>query len=330
MKKYLIFGISALFFNIFVSFGQQDVLRFNANGEFKIVQFTDLHLKTGFTEVVFNLVNEIIELEKPDLVIVTGDITMQDSVENLIQQLGAIFAKTKTFWATVYGNHDEHLISRKNLTEIYHSLPYNLNSFIEGIKGESNYILPLAGKENTTKALLYMFDSNTYNSMLGNVKGTYGWIEFSQIEWYRKQSAAFTEKNNGTPLPALAFFHIPFEEYDHLWKNDSSACIGSKNEAVCFPALNTGLFASMAECGDVMGTMVGHDHVNDYIGSYNDIALAYGRFSGTKNTYGNLIAGARVLVLQEDKREFTTWIREKGGNIVYDCQYKECLVKAMP
>lgn len=327
MKKFLTILFSTFFLNIFATLGQQNVLKFNTNGEFKIVQFTDLHLKTGFETVVYNLVNEIVDLEKPDLVIITGDIALQDSVDQLIQQLGALFAQKKTHWATVFGNHDEHPISRKKLTDIYRSLPYNLNSHIEGITGESTYLLPISGKENTPKALLYFFDSNTYNPLLGGVKGTYGWIEFSQIDWYRKQSAAYTAKNNKTPLPSLAFFHIPFEEYDHLWKNDSTSCIGSKHEVVCFPALNSGLFSSMAECGDIMGTFVGHDHLNDFIGSYNDIALAYGRFSGTKNTYGNLVPGARILVLQEDKREFRTWIREKGGNIVYPCHYKNSLIK---
>jgi len=330
MYKFLIIGLTAFFFNIFASYGQQHVLKFNANGEFKIVQFTDVHLKTGFSEVVFNLIKELVKLEKPDLVIITGDIIVQDTVDNLIQQLGAIFVETNTLWATVFGNHDENRISRKNLTALYRSLPYNLNSSIEGIKGESNYILPVAGKENTPKALIYLFDSNTYNPLLGSAKGTYGWIEFSQIEWYRKQSAGFAAKNNGIPLPALAFFHIPFEEYDNMWKNDSTSCVGSKHEVVCFPALNSGLFSSMAECGDIMGTFVGHDHLNDYIGCYNDIALAYGRFSGTKNTYGNLTPGARVIVLKEDKREFSTWIREKGGNRVYPCQYKDCLIKKLP
>jgi hypothetical protein len=77
----------------------------------------------------------------------------------------------------------------------------------------------------------------------------------------------------------------------------------------------------MLECGDVMGIFVGHDHENDYIGSYHGIALAYGRFSGGRNTYGSLTRGARVIVLKENKREFDTWIREKGGNVLYPCTY---------
>ena len=44
---------------------------------------------------------------------------------------------------------------------------------------------------------------------------TTGFI-FDQIEWYRKQSKHFAEKNGGNPVPALAFFHIPLIEYNEI------------------------------------------------------------------------------------------------------------------
>ena len=46
-------------------------------------------------------------------------------------------------------------------------------------------------------------------------------------------------------------------------------------------ALNPGMFAAMAECGDVMGTFVGHDHDIDYVVAEKGIALGYGRFRAT-------------------------------------------------
>lgn len=64
-------------------------------------------------------------------------------------------------------------------------------------------------------------------------------------------------------------------------------------------ALNPGMFAAMAECGDVMGTFVGHDHDIDYVVAEKGIALGYGRFSGDDTTYNNLRPGVRILVLTE-------------------------------
>ena len=53
----------------------------------------------------------------------------------------------------------------------------------------------------------------TPNSRSSDVKG-YAWFTFDQVNWYRSQSAAYTERNGGKPLPALAFFHIPLPEYN--------------------------------------------------------------------------------------------------------------------
>jgi hypothetical protein len=69
------------------------------------------------------------------------------------------------------------------------------------------------------------------------------------------------------------------------------------------------MFAAMLEKGDVMGMFVGHDHVNDYIFNYYGIALTYGRFSGSKNVYGDLTSGVRMIELTEGQQSFDTWIR---------------------
>jgi 3',5'-cyclic AMP phosphodiesterase CpdA len=318
MKKYLIIVFSILILNNYSSFGQKGILHFNSAGEFKILQFTDTHLQHSVSDSVFKLIKKIVEIEKPDLVVFTGDVTFQDSVYDLPVGLEKIFAGKEIHWVVAFGNHDDEAgPSRKKLSALYQSLPFNLNATTPGIKGETNFILPVTGNKGTNQALLYFFDSNAYNPLKDKANGAYGWIEFSQIRWYRNQSASYTKKNKGVPVPSLAFFHIPLPEYNLVWEEDSIACIGTKQEEVSCPPVNSGLYASMIECGDIMGVFVGHDHNNDYIGSLNGIALGYGRFSGANNTYGRLMPGARVIVLKEGKREFETWIREKGGNILY-------------
>ncbi len=326
MKNIILISFSLILFNNNI-LSQHNKFEFNTNGEFKIVQFTDLHLQTGFSERVYTLLKEIIVAEKPDLVVLTGDITYQKSVDSILTTLAAVFAEKEQPWVVVLGNHDDEFgVSRKTLVNKYLKLPYNCNSRVAGIKGETNFILPII--DNKTKheeALLYFFDSNAYNQ-IKSITGYYDWIDFSQINWYRTQSSRYKKLNKGNALPSLAFFHIPFPEYKTVWNADSTLCIGTKHEDISSPNLNSGLYLSMLECGDVMGTFVGHDHVNDYIGKLNNIALAYGRFSGSKNIYGYLTPGARVIVLKEGKREFETWIREKGGNIMYKCQYPNSFI----
>jgi len=328
MKRYLVIGFCILILNN--SFCQKEIIHFNQEGKFKIVQFTDMHIQNSVSDSVFELVKEIVGLEKPDLAVITGDICLQDTVDDLLLRLANLFAEKKIYWVSAFGNHDgEYGPPRKTLSAIYRSLPFNLNSSTSGITGETNFVLPVTGKKSKHQALLYLFDSNAYNPLKDKVKGTYGWIDFSQIHWYRDQSASYTKKNKGVPVPSLAFFHIPLPEYKVLWEEDSALCIGVKQEEVSCPPVNSGMYTSMLECGDVMGIFVGHDHVNDYFGILNGIALAYGRFSGTKNTYGHLTPGARVIVLKEGKREFDTWIREKGGNIPYKSGYPNSIYQGI-
>ena len=165
-------------------------------------------------------------------------------------------------------------------------------------------------------------DSNSYSNFKPTVDG-YGWFDFSQISWYRKSSKDFTQANGGVPLPSLAFFHIPLPEYTNAWNNQNSKPIGIRNEDESCARLNSGMFTAMLECGDVMGTFVGHDHLNDYIAEFGQIALAYGRVSKFMKDKDDPLAGGRVIVLTEGKRSFKTWIRDADGNKVLLCNWPD-------
>lgn len=87
--------------------------------------------------------------------------------------------------------------------------------------------------------------------------------------------------------PALAYFHIPIPEYNAVLMNPSTM-VGEKQETICSASVNSGLFTSLVEAGDVKATFVGHDHVNDYCGNLLGIQLCYGGGIGY-HTYGYVI-----------------------------------------
>lgn len=295
-------------------------LKFN-NGEFKIVQFTDTHItqKKEDIGIVLNVITEVVEVEDPDLVVFTGDIVTEDNPKEAYKKIDELMQTFNTNWVVTLGNHDdEYNHKRLQIAQLLTQFPNCLNRVSREIVGTTNFVIPVG--QGKKRALLYFLDSNAYSTLKPKVEG-YGWFDVSQILWYKKQSALFTNSNKGRPLPALAFFHIPLPEYKELWANAELTKIGSKNEDVCSPEINTGMFAAMVQAGDVMGTFVGHDHVNDYIGVLNDIALGYGRCTSVNTTYGDLPSGGRVIVLKEGKRAFDTWIREGNGKIVHKANY---------
>lgn len=293
-------------------------LEFNKNETFKIAQFTDTHWDNNSKncQKTIATIEHVLTVEKPDLVILTGDIVTAAPAKEGWKALSKPFIESKIPWAVTLGNHDaEPGISRDEIFELLETLPYFVGSKGTDLSGCGNYILPIKSSESKkTAANIYCFDSNSYS--INKKQSDYDWIHFDQIAWYREESKKTTVLNQDTPLPALAFFHIPIPEYEYIVGKETT--IGQQFEGVASAEVNSGLFASMLEMKDVMGVFVGHDHANNYIGIHKDIALAFGQVTGA-DAYGDFDRGSRIIELKEGEYSFDTWIRTiKGESFRYN------------
>lgn len=302
-------------------------LRFRPDGTFTIVQLTDLHIHnfTAPDDRTVETAGRMLDMEKPDLVIYTGDLASgwecPDPRRAVTYAASAATSRNLDF-AAVFGNHDdEGGVSRLELFETLKALP---NCRMErgpvDLPGIGNYVLEVQGKDGRTAAALHCLDSLAYDvTGKRNEKGgkPYAWIPAEHGVWHKREVARLEAPRHakGLPkLPALAFFHIPVNEYDDVW--DTKCCLGRKYENVCPPETNGGFFAALREAGQVLGTFVGHDHINDYEGELEGIRLCYGR-GGGYNCYGKdgWKKGARVIKLTEGRRSFDTWIRLEDGSL---------------
>jgi len=333
MKKLIstLFILSFLIIQISQVNAQSPVLKFGSDKKFKIVQFTDVHWVPGNpnSNEAKECIIQVLDAEKPDLVIYTGDVIFGGpAAEALKEALEPTISRNIPF-AITFGNHDdEHDMTRTQIYQYVKDMPGNLTSTVEGISGVSNFILSVKGNDGVKDAaVLYCFDSHSY-STLPDIKG-YGWIKPDQIDWYIKESTRYTASNNGKPLPALAFFHIPLPEYNQAATTESAYLIGSRMEKACAPELNTGLFTAMLEAKDVMAMFVGHDHVNDYVAYWKGLLLCYGRFTGGNTVYNGLPGGngGRIIELTEGQRGLKTWIRLKNNVLINPIDYPGDLVK---
>lgn len=299
-------------------FAQQELLQFGKNGNFKIVQFTDVHYKYDDqvnSQIALDRMNEVLDAEQPDCVIFTGDIVVSNEAFKGWDVVLDLCIHRRIPYAVVFGNHDdEYDRTRQELYDYICKKEYCLMpSRMSDIAPD--YALSIkSSKEKKDAAILYCIDSHSY-TQIKSVPG-YDWIKFNQIAWYREHSKKFTENNGGIPLPALAFFHIALPEYKDALLEDKNRLFGCKGEMVCCPTTNSGFFTSVKECGDVMGIFVGHDHDNDYAVAYKEVLLAYGRYTGGNTVYNDLASnGARVIVLREGERKFDTYIRIANNEI---------------
>lgn len=293
-------------------------LKFNADGKFKIVQFTDIHYKygKGGSKRAIENMNAVLDAEKPDFVVITGDLVYADKVADAIRELLEPITSRNLPFATVFGNHDEQF--DLTLPQIYDNIRTYPGCLMpdRGDQFSPDYTLELLSQDGSRVAsVLYFLDSHS-GSRIKNT-GKYDWIKSNQIEWYREQSDKATVANGGEPLPSLAFFHIPLPEYAYAETDMSSGLVGTKGEDICSPKLNSGLFCAFKEKNDVIGVFCGHDHDNDFAVKYFDVLLAYGRYSGGNTVYNHLKPnGARVIELTQDSRGLDTWLRLSDGSVI--------------
>lgn len=297
------------------------------DGKLKIVQFTDVHWDNRQSDVRLpQIMGSVLAAEKPDIIIFTGDVvTGGPVVENWTKFVDYMHGIGIPY-AVVMGNHDPETHSvadgsvqwsrqatRDTIFTILEKSPLFLGEKGPAeLQGMGNYVLPVLASDGSDNigGLLYCMDSYDYAENT-EFAGEYGWFSFDQINWYRNQSKAYAEANGGKPVPSFAFFHIPLPEYAEIKTFERT--LGNRSEGVYAGGLNSGMFSSMYEMGDVMGVFVGHDHNNDYIGLYGGIALAYGKATGV-DTYGDNVKGGRVIIMYEGQRYFETWLRDEYGN----------------
>ncbi|KAJ0392911.1 hypothetical protein P43SY_005482 [Pythium insidiosum] len=223
---------------------------------FKVLQLADLHFTGNKLALCKNpppgvilcnemtmskFVNELLDIEKPDFVVFTGD-----NVETFVSFLRkpAMDAVTegvearKIPYAMVFGNHDdENGFSREEIVQIAVNKPHSYTQRgPRDVPGVGNYELGVQapvdgpwGPRGTDVFRMYFLDSHGYpdKSRFPHVSTKYDWVKPRQIQFYRQLSMRHAETNN--TVPAVMFFHIPIVEYA---ANAQSRMSGAKNEGV--------------------------------------------------------------------------------------------------
>jgi len=313
-------------------------LQFNPDGKFKIVQFNDTQDDERIDRRTLQLMEKVLDEEKPDFVVLNGDnitggcdtpLEMRQAINNIAQPMEQRGIK----WAITYGNHDEDStpksgLDEKDMLDIYMSYKYNLNnSGVKGITGTGNMNLLIQSAHKKKPAFnLWLLDSGRYapKSIAGqdfNGYPTWDWLRFDQVNWYYETSKKL-EKQYDYKVPSLMFIHIPLWEYKFMWygsadeRTDGSHAravekhqiVGERNENESTGPINSGMFSAILDRGDVKGVFCGHDHINTYVGNYYGVLLGYAGNTGF-GTYGlpgedrNRLRGARVFNLDENTED---------------------------
>lgn len=323
---------------------EDGIYTFKTDRELKILQLTDIHLSgsaihTKRDGLALNAAEKVIRGTKPDLVIVTGDLSyatpLSLTLDNsrAFKMFGLLMEKLGVYWTITYGNHDSEVyntVSRADIGKIISRDNYAHSLFTDSypdIYGEGNQFINVINSKNVITQTLALFDSNSYAKGL---KG-YDIIHDDQIAWYEGGIKSFSAYNKGIlanlsegDLPApkaeyetvksLAFFHIPLEEFvtahdeytevGNIEGGDTEHIYGIMDEDACIGYASNQLFETMLELGSTKAIFVGHDHVNNTCYDYKGIKLVYS-YSIDYLAYRRLIntdeyRGGTVIVVNPD------------------------------
>lgn len=287
---------------------------FTCDRQFKVLHLTDVHIGGGFLslrkdQMAINAVYDMVKYAKPDLVIISGDMTFpvpyaSGSFNNLAP--AKLFAQTMEsagiYWAVAFGNHDTEAYAyynREKISNFYQNSGFKYCLFQKGpedVDGYGNYFINVKNSAGIVTQSLIMFDSHSYKTGFFQ---NYDNIHANQIEWYEKEITKIDNLNKAKgateTVKSLAFFHIPLTEYKDAYTeytengfNDTEnvkyqyGIAGETGKIVYSGTEDDEVFETFMRLGSTKGVFTGHDHYNNFSLFYNGgegdeyIRLTYG------------------------------------------------------
>ena len=273
-------------------------LSFDENRQFKILIVADTQDIENPQQAMLSLLNASLDTAQPDLVVFLGDMIHGPSVkgtDNVRKAIDAVVSpvvERQIPFALAFGNHDEECgISNEEQLKIYQSYPGCLAVEGEEMPGCGNYCILVENPVHPEQPVaLWFLDSGNHAE---EGKGTYGYVHEEQNEWMlRTYEQLKTEY--GAPV-SYVFQHIPVPQVYNMmkevpfgtigaatcygpnmfrWfvKDEQYVWAGSLGEAPCSSEYESGEFDTWKKM-NVKAAFFGHDHMNDYCGTYDGIDM---------------------------------------------------------
>ncbi len=300
-------------------------LRFDKNGNFKILVLADVQDGYPMSEAVLAFIAESLDFAEPDLVVFAGDNVTNGDARGFDQMLQPLVDRGVPF-TFVLGNHDEGVgLDRDGILREYQRidgcLAYDADP---ALHGAATHNLPILSSDGSKVAYnLYLFDSGAnFTDSEGKWLG-YDWVRKDQINWYDSVREELKAENGGELVPAMAFQHIiPKEVAEHVFIEspvalgdltvnfqdgtsltripDFSTFDGYIFETSCPGYGSDGQWQALVDGGDVVAMVVGHDHTNNFIANVDGVDLIQTPGVSYVSYHNNLYQGARVIEISED------------------------------
>ncbi|MBQ6884670.1 MAG: metallophosphoesterase [Clostridia bacterium] len=335
MKKILLFTFITIFLVFAVATVAQGsnnkMLICDENGDFTILIVSDPQCDTVTQwREARNELETLVKRSNPDFVMINGDMNSKNVIPMDMWDLFiSPLSKRNIYWATTNGNHDPF---KYKYYKMYKSYELCMNNIVSAndIGYDStrpmNYVLPVYSNDGSKIVFaIYGMDSGTAGD------GGYEGLSLKQIEWYKEQSNAFKKINSGMAVTSVLCMHIPLPQILEMYYGGESTIYGIANEInfnnngyitqsgkkidkinihTSSKELDNNIFETILQQGDIKAVIFGHNHRNNFIGSYKGVLLGFAGKLSTGCYSDNTCRGGRLIKFnQQNPKEFTTcWL----------------------
>lgn len=278
---------------------ENNTFSFSSDKPYRILIIADPQDIDTPQPAMLSLLNASLDAAEPDLVVFLGDMIhgrdLQRGEDRVRQAIDAVVSPVVSRgipFTLVFGNHDEECgISKEEQLRIYQSYPGCLAVDGEDLPGCGNsYLVVENPVQPESSVVLWFMDSGSYAE---EGKGTYGYVTEEQNEW---MLSAYEELCGKYASPvSYVFQHIPVPQVYNMIKevpfgtSGAVTCYGSNfgkwyvaddeyiweghlGEGPCSSEYDSGEFDAWKKM-NVKAAFFGHDHMNDYCGTYEGIDM---------------------------------------------------------
>ena len=278
-------------------------------------------------DVFDHTVRTLIDRVKPDLITITGDLSMADQPK-AYPKFADYMDAFGIPWCAVWGNHEEQDVT-KRVNFVYEFLPYyrsKAHFFHEDgdpALGNGNYLISIE-KDGKPVHTLFMLDSHNC-VWLPDEQGVkhfyYDKLNEAQIRWYKSRCA---ELKAAGCFHSSLLLHIPIHAYTLAWEAALRPGIDPKTvtieesygtevwnpgyedsfgvgweEVACYPH-DDGVFAAIEEMGITQNVIAGHVHLHNTVIPYGGVNLCFATKTGKVHPWKYPLNGGTVLTIHAD------------------------------
>ncbi len=265
----------------------------------------------------------LVKRSNPDFVLINGDMNSYNKIPKEMWDMFISPLESRgIYWSTTNGNHDPFNYKTYNM---YKSYKYCLNNTVnstninyEGAR-PMNYVLPVFSSDGERVVFaIYGMDSGTIG------ENGYEGPTQKQIEWYKTQSDNLKNNNGGKAVTSVLCMHIPLPQMLEMYYGGECKVYGVANEikfntkgyttqkGTKIDKINihtssvlqdNKMFDAILKQGDIKAVLFGHNHRNNFIGSYKGVLLGFVGKLSTGCYSDNLCRGGRLLRFNQSNPE---------------------------